>query len=60
MKSERNMSANQPVMDMGHYELGAIVGRGSYSIVRAAKAKSGLLVAVKTYEKAKLNDESKQ
>lgn len=44
----------------GRYELGKVVGRGSYSVVRAAKATDGRLVAIKTYEKGKLNDPDKK
>jgi serine/threonine protein kinase len=42
------------------YKLGAVIGRGTYSVVRAAKNKEGRKVAIKTYLKSSLSNEDRR
>lgn len=44
-----------------NYEFGKILGLGSYGVVKLAKhTKSGIYVAIKSYEKVKLQDYQKR
>lgn len=39
--------------------MGSVLGQGAYATVRLAKSNTGNLVAIKCYEKSKINDNEK-
>lgn len=42
------------------YKLGPVIGRGTYSVVRAARNREGKKVAIKTYLKSSLSSEDRR
>jgi predicted transcriptional regulator len=60
IKSERNVNKLEVIRGINRYEMGCVVGRGSYSVVRAAKSDDGKSFAIKTYGKTKLTDSDKR
>jgi serine/threonine protein kinase len=46
---------------MNRFQLGEVIGKGSYAYVRLARDReSGASVAIKTYDRARLNDNQKK
>lgn len=53
MKSEKKIDSS--MSDLGSYKLGAVLGRGNYSIVKLCETSEGKKFAAKMYSKKKIN-----
>lgn len=57
---EKSMTKMELGEQLGEYRLGPVIGRGTYSIVRAGRSREGKKVAVKTYLKSALSSEDRR
>lgn len=53
--SERNVVRMTETIQQPRYKLGSVLGQGAYATVRLAKSDTGELVAIKCYDKIKIN-----
>jgi hypothetical protein len=60
LKSDRLATKTEESESLLKYKLGAVLGQGSYAIVKMGQYSSGELFAIKTYEKNKLKDIEKR
>ena len=57
--SERNVVRMTETIQQPRYKLGSVLGQGAYATVRLAKSDTGELVAIKCYDKIKINQQQK-